>query len=211
GVVEVDVREQEVADLLQLDAACAEAPLQLLDAAGRAAVEQRGALVGVDEVRADDALRAKVTKIERFRGAKRARSTGRAPPRDRPRGLRPTRARPTGGSGSSERRRARRRSRRASCVLSPRRTSQQSNGPGTAPSDFCRNCSRSATVGSLVAANPPTTSECPPRYFVVECTTMSAPSSSGRWRYGVAKVLSTTTIAPAACAASAAARMSITC
>jgi hypothetical protein len=99
---------------------------------------------------------------------------------------------------------------RTASVLIPRSTSQQSNGPGTAPSDFCRNCNRSATVGSLVAAKPPTTSECPPRYFVVECTTMSAPSSSGRCRYGVAKVLSTTTIAPAACAASAAARMSIT-
>jgi hypothetical protein len=54
------------------------------------------------------------------------------------------------------------------------------------------------------------TSEWPPRYFVVEWTTMSAPSSSGRWRYGVAKVLSTTTSAPTACAASAAAAMSIT-
>ena len=39
---------------------------------------------------------------------------------------------------------------------------------------------------------------------------MSAPSSSGRWRYGVANVLSTTTRAPAACAASAAFRMSMT-
>ena len=34
---------------------------------------------------------------------------------------------------------------------------------------------RSAISGSLVAANPPTTSEWPPRYFVAECTTMSAP------------------------------------
>ena len=45
-------------------------------------------------------------------------------------------------------------------------------------------------------------------YFVVECSTTSAPSFSGCWRYGVAKVLSTTTIAPTACAASAAARRS---
>ena len=37
---------------------------------------------------------------------------------------------------------------------------------------------------------------------------MSAPSSSGCCRYGEAKVLSTTTSAPAACAASATARMS---
>ncbi len=31
---------------------------------------------------------------------------------------------------------------------------------------------------------PPTTSEWPFRYLVVECTTRSAPSSSGRWKYG---------------------------
>src|SRR5437660_8449166 len=43
---------------------------------------------------------------------------------------------------------------------------------------------------------PPTTSECPPRYLVVECTTKSAPCSSGRWLTGVAKVLSTATSAP---------------
>ena len=65
-------------------------------------------------------------------------------------------------------------------------------------------------VGSFVATKPPTVSEWPPRYFVVECTTMSAPSSSGCWRYGVANVLSTTRIAPTSCAASAAARMSTT-
>ncbi len=35
-------------------------------------------------------------------------------------------------------------------------------------------------------------------YFVVECTTTSAPSASGDWRYGVAKVLSTATICPGA-------------
>jgi hypothetical protein len=49
-----------------------------------------------------------------------------------------------------------------------------------------------------MATKPPITSECPPRYFVVEWTTTSAPSSSGLWRYGVANVLSTTTMAPAA-------------
>ncbi len=99
---------------------------------------------------------------------------------------------------------------RTASVFTPRRTSQESKGPGTAPSDFCRKRSRSEIVGSLVAANPPTTSEWPPRYFVVECTEMSAPSSSGCWRYGVAKVLSTTTTAPTACAASATTAMSTT-
>ncbi len=58
--------------------------------------------------------------------------------------------------------------------------------------------------GRSCATKPPITSEWPPRYFVVEWTTRSAPSSSGCCRYGVAKVLSTTTSAPAACAASAA-------
>ena len=34
--------------------------------------------------------------------------------------------------------------------------------------------------------------------LVAECTTMSAPTASGCWRSGVAKVLSTTTCTPAA-------------
>ena len=46
--------------------------------------------------------------------------------------------------------------------------SQQSKGPGTAPSDFCRKKRRSAIVGSFVAQKPPTASEWPPTYFVVE-------------------------------------------
>ena len=110
------------------------------------------------------------------------------------------RARPPGGRRGTRRPRARSRSARcmrSASVFSPRRTSHESNGPGTAPSEFWRKARRSATVGSFVAAKPPTRSEWPPRYFVVEWTTMSAPSSSGRWRYGVAKVLSTTTTAPA--------------
>ncbi len=55
---------------------------------------------------------------------------------------------------------------------------------------------------------PPTTSEWPPRYLVAECTTTSAPCSKGRWSAGVAKVLSTTRIAPWAWATSAIAVMS---
>ena len=65
-------------------------------------------------------------------------------------------------------------------------------------------------MGSFVPAKPPTTSEWPPRYFVVEWRTMSAPRSSGVWRYGVANVLSTTSSAPAARAAAATAAMSTT-
>ena len=49
---------------------------------------------------------------------------------------------------------------------------------------------------------------CPFRYLVVECSTMSAPSSSGRWKYGVANVLSTTSRAPARRAISPAAARS---
>ena len=52
----------------------------------------------------------------------------------------------------------------------------------------------SSSVVEMTA--PPTESEWPLRNFVVECTTMSAPSSIGRWRYGEQNVLSTTTSAP---------------
>ena len=44
---------------------------------------------------------------------------------------------------------------------------------------------------------PPTTSEWPPRYFVAECVTKSAPNPMGCCRYGEANVLSTTSQAPA--------------
>ncbi len=49
---------------------------------------------------------------------------------------------------------------------------------------------------------------CPPRNLVAEWTTMSAPCSNGRMRYGVAMVLSTISGTPASCATSATARMS---
>ena len=57
---------------------------------------------------------------------------------------------------------------------------------------------------------PPVRSPCPPRYFVVACTTRSAPSSNGDWPTGVATVLSQTQRAPAPCASVASARMSDT-
>ena len=62
----------------------------------------------------------------------------------------------------------------------------------------------------VVSTAPPTTSEWPPRYFVVEWSTRSAPSASGCWRYGLANVLSTATSAPRAWATSASAAMSKT-
>ena len=39
---------------------------------------------------------------------------------------------------------------RTASVFRPRRTSQQSNGPGTPPIEFCRNVSRSASAASFV-------------------------------------------------------------
>ena len=85
------------------------------------------------------------------------------------------------------------RSIRTASVLSPRSVSHASNGPATAPDAFWWNRTASARfvvpVGassptgswapSATTSAPPTTSECPPMYFVVECTTTSAPSASG--------------------------------
>ena len=54
------------------------------------------------------------------------------------------------------------------------------------------------------------TSLCPPRNFVADSTTRSAPSSSGRQTYGEANVLSTTYVAPWRWARSASAAWSAT-
>src|SRR3712207_6676527 len=62
-------------------------------------------------------------------------------------------------------------------------------------SDLWTKRSSSDSAASRPTTAPPTVSEWPPRYFVVECTTASAPSSSGRWWTGVANVLSTATSA----------------
>ena len=52
----------------------------------------------------------------------------------------------------------------------------------------------------LSTISPAMALPCPARYFVAECTTMSAPCSIGRTRYGVAMVLSTMSGTPASCA-----------
>ena len=57
---------------------------------------------------------------------------------------------------------------------------------------------------------PPIAVPWPPRNFVAECTTMSAPCSIGRSRYGVGTVLSTISGTPASCATSATFRTSST-
>ena len=54
-------------------------------------------------------------------------------------------------------------------------------------------CICSAKDLSLTIKAPIITSECPPRYLVAECITISAPNSKGSCKYGVAKVLSTAT------------------
>ena len=93
---------------------------------------------------------------------------------------------------------------RSASVRIPRWTRKQSIGPGTAPTAFWTKRTRSCRSASAHTVAPPTTSECPPRYLVVECTTAVAPSSSGRWTTGVAKVLSTTTARPSAASTTAA-------
>ena len=57
---------------------------------------------------------------------------------------------------------------------------------------------------------PASTSECPPKYFVAECTTRSTPRSRARWIGGGAKVPSKIVVAPAALAAATTARTSTT-
>lgn len=100
---------------------------------------------------------------------------------------------------------------RIASVLSPRRTRNASNGPRIAPALFCTVCRRSPRTSLAATTTPPMPSERPLRYLVVECTTRSAPSSSGRCSTGVRKVLSTTRSAPASWATSATAVMSTSC
>ena len=83
------------------------------------------------------------------------------------------------------------RSKRTPSVLMPRIKRNESNGPSTAPTAFCVKARRSAISLLLVTASPATKSLWPPKYFVALCTTISAPNSSGRCRYGVMNVLST--------------------
>ena len=70
---------------------------------------------------------------------------------------------------------------------------------------------RSARSSRAVTSAPPTTSLCPLRYLVVECTTRSTPSASGRWKYGLRKVLSATVSRPCSRPMATIARMSTMC
>jgi hypothetical protein len=60
GVVEMDVAEEQVVDVGEREPAPREASLQCRDGGGRAAVEEREAVVSLDQVAADDALGAEV-------------------------------------------------------------------------------------------------------------------------------------------------------
>src|SRR5206468_3490515 len=84
------------------------------------------------------------------------------------------------------------------------------NGPGIAPALRRQDLIRSQN-GSRRAAStaPASTSPCPFRYLVAECTTRSAPNSNGRVSTGVATVLSTATRTPDACARSQTAARSV--
>jgi hypothetical protein len=67
GVVEVDVRKQQVAHVGELEAARREPGLQFGHAGRRPAVLQRRPVVGREQVRADHPLVAEVAQVERPR------------------------------------------------------------------------------------------------------------------------------------------------
>ena len=66
-VVEVDVREQEMAEVGQRDAQLGESLLQRRDARGGPAVVEPEAVLGLEQVHADHALLALVVKVHRIR------------------------------------------------------------------------------------------------------------------------------------------------
>jgi hypothetical protein len=65
GMVEVDVREEQVPEVAQLEPALGETGLEGVDRRRGPAVVQCEPVVGVDEVRADDALVAEVPEVDR--------------------------------------------------------------------------------------------------------------------------------------------------
>ena len=67
GVVEVDVREQEVAHVAQHERALGQLPLQLRDAGRRPAVLEREPVLGLEQIDADDALGTFVVQVKRIR------------------------------------------------------------------------------------------------------------------------------------------------
>jgi uncharacterized protein YbjQ (UPF0145 family) len=66
GMVEMDVREEEMPEVFELEPALREAAHQFGETDGRAAVEDRRALSGVEQVDADHALGRLVAEIDGF-------------------------------------------------------------------------------------------------------------------------------------------------
>jgi hypothetical protein len=66
GVVEVNVAEQQMAYVAQREPTLGKARFQRVDGRRRPAVEERGAVVRVEQVRADDAWRALVMEVDRL-------------------------------------------------------------------------------------------------------------------------------------------------
>jgi hypothetical protein len=64
GVIEVDVAQEEVPDVWQREAETGESFREPWKTRGRATVEERWPVVGLDEVAADDALDAAVVKVD---------------------------------------------------------------------------------------------------------------------------------------------------
>ena len=67
GMVEVDVAEQQMADVGERKPAVGKPGLQRVDRRRGAAVEERGPVVGVEEVARDDPLAAEVVEVDRLR------------------------------------------------------------------------------------------------------------------------------------------------
>ncbi len=88
------------------------------------------------------------------------------------------------------------RSIRTARVFKLRVVNQQSKGLGFSPTAILAKSILLLNSSSRVIRAPPMRSEWPPMYLVDECITASAPRSSGFWKYGEAKVLSTTENAP---------------
>jgi len=65
-VIQMDVAEQQVAEVRQLQTALCESGFQRLDGRGRPAVEERRPVVGVEHVAGNGALDALVQEVDRL-------------------------------------------------------------------------------------------------------------------------------------------------
>src|SRR5690242_19154503 len=66
GVVEMNVREEQVADVVQREPSLRQPLLERRNAGGRPAVEERWAVVGIQDVHADRAFVALVPQVDRL-------------------------------------------------------------------------------------------------------------------------------------------------